>query len=524
MSSKINKETSMPAFQTLVLKINRKFPLLFLSAILFAAPFLFPYLFFTAWVALVPFFWLVGRSKSMGQAFFLGWLMGWMTNLIGFYWLAHTISVFGEFPYLVGLVIFLIFAALEASQFAVFAVLARRFGSGPLFVIPALFWVALEFWFPHLFPWYLASSQTQFLPLVQSGDIFGPYGTSLLLLWLNRILYRLLCPAAEKSRGVVFPAAIFGFLVIAAVIYGQIRISSLMAAMARAPEVNGAAIQGNIDIMLKWDPTKWRRNLSSYQELTKAAKGASLVIWPETAVEPWIPDDIRKLPSELQSALPQGVAFFIFGARSFLGQPGGNDFKAFNSAFLADGHGRILGRYHKQVLMAFGEYIPFSAILSKIPGVPNFGDGFSGGDGPHTLDLSDSVRIALLICYEDLIPPLARAFVSQGRANLLVNLTNDAWYGDTVAPWQHLRLAEWRAIETRRYLVRATNTGVTAVIDPRGVPVGVLPIFSPGVLSAKAKILDGETLYVRFGDWFAWLITFMAAAVVLRGIFLEKKV
>ncbi len=498
-----------------------KFFLLFLSAFLFAAPFLFPSFFLTAWIALVPFFWLVGQSKSAGQALFLGWATGWFANLIGFYWLVHTISVFGGFSYPISALIFLIFAALEACEFTLFSAFVRRFGSGTLFVLPALFWVTLEFWFPHLFPWYLASTQTRFHQLTQSADILGPYGVSFLVVWVNRILYKLLRAPAKQSRGIILAAAIFAFLLAGAVVYGQRRVSTLRAAMARAPAINVAAIQGNIDIMLKWDASKWRSNLASYQGLTKAAKGASLIIWPETAVEPWMPDDIQKLPSELREALPQGASYFIFGARSFLGKPESKDFKAFNSAFLADGEGRIVARYHKQVLMAFGEYLPFSGILSKIPGVPPIGDGFSRGGGPHTLDLSSNLRVGPLICYEDLMPSLARSFVSESRANLLVNLTNDAWYGNTVAPWQHLRLAEWRAIETRRYLVRATNTGVTAVVDPLGLTVRVLPTFSPGVLSVPVRILNGETLYVRFGDWFAWLITLIAVAAVLQGYFRE---
>jgi apolipoprotein N-acyltransferase len=105
--------------------------------------------------------------------------------------------------------------------------------------------------------------------------------------------------------------------------------------------------------------------------------------------------------------------------------------------------------------------------------------------------------------------------VSQKKANLLVNLTNDAWYGRTVAPWQHARLAQWRAIETRRNLVRVTNTGLTTIISPRGEMLETLPIFSPGVLKREVELMEGETLYVRFGDWFAWLATLAALAILL---------
>ncbi|MGH7830608.1 MAG: apolipoprotein N-acyltransferase, partial [Candidatus Binatia bacterium] len=176
--------------------------------------------------------------------------------------------------------------------------------------------------------------------------------------------------------------------------------------------------------------------------------------------------------------------------------------------------GRIVNRYHKQALLAFGEYIPFSGILSRLPGLNGLGNGFTPGDGPVTLDLPEGARIAPLICYEDLLPALSRKFAGEKSANLLVNLTNDAWYGRTVAPWQHARLAQWRAIETRRSLVRVTNTGITTVIDPRGAILEALPIFTPGVLKSEVELLEGETPYVRFGDWFAWGAT-LASLIAL---------
>jgi apolipoprotein N-acyltransferase len=144
-----------------------------------------------------------------------------------------------------------------------------------------------------------------------------------------------------------------------------------------------------------------------------------------------------------------------------------------------------------------------------------FADGFTPGDGPHTLNLPGGVRVAPLICYEDLMPELSRGFVKTGKTNILVNLTNDAWYGRTVAPWQHARLSQWRAIETRRSLVRVTNTGVTAVINPKGEMTQSLPLFTAAVLRADVALLDGETLYVRFGDWFAWSATLISLAVLL---------
>ena len=143
-----------------------------------------------------------------------------------------------------------------------------------------------------------------------------------------------------------------------------------------------------------------------------------------------------------------------------------------------------------------------------------FADGFTPGPGPVAFHLARGIRIAPLICYEDLMPDLSRKFVSETRANMLVNLTNDAWYGRSVGPWQHLWLAQSRAIETRRSLLRVTNTGVTSLVNAKGEVVKTLPMFSSGDANRSGNF-NGETYYVRFGDWFAWAMTMISLAVAL---------
>lgn len=486
------------------------------AAALTALPFLFPALFPLSWIALVPLFWLLGRARPV-EAFLCGWVVGALANLAGFYWLPYTIRVFGGLPYVLSGVIFLLYAVLEAIQFALFAGLVRLVGFGPLLVFPPLLWVALEFFFPHLFPWYLGNTQTGFLSLIQSADLLGPYGVSFLLVWLNAVVYALLRRDSGRRRAALAAAAIVGVLALGSVIYGTLRLSALAARIAQAPKLSVAAVQGNIDVGIKWDPAEVERNLAVHRELTKNVSGASLVIWPETAVEAWVPEESRRVPDGILPAFAEGVTDFLFGARSYRGDPKGPDFAAFNSAFLADRQGGLAGRYHKQVLLAFGEYIPFGWLLSKIPGVPPIGS-FSRGDGPRSLTLSGGARAAPLICYEDLMPPLSRRFVADTGARLLVNLTNDAWYGRSAAPWQHARMAQWRAIETRRTLVRATNTGLTAIIDARGAMTDSLPLFTPGVLTARVALLEGKTFYVRFGDWFAWTATLLALAWLIARL------
>ena len=486
----------------------------FLSSVLLAAPFLAPILFPLTWVAFVPLFWAIDHAQNLRQAVFAGWLTSFIGHLIGFHWLVYTINVFGGFAYPISAIVFLIYAALQAIQMGIFAFLLRRFGRGPGQIFPPLFWVSMEFSFPLLFPWHLASTQSSFSWFIQTADLTGPYGAGFLIMWFNAIIADAFFKTVRDTKTLWISTVIFPACFVASLIYGFLRLNQVTAQLNTAAKLSIAAVQGNIDVGMKWDPKQMNTNLDVHTKLTQGISGVQVVLWPESAIEEWLPEDLHALPGEFVESLRLEDAYFIFGARSYRGKLGGPNVKAFNTAFLANPKGRILQRYHKQVLLAFGEYIPFSGLLGLLPGMP-FMEGFTAGDRPQTFDLPGGVRIAPLICYEDLMPELSRAFVRENKANLLVNLTNDAWYGKTVAPWQHARLAQWRAIETRRSLLRVTNTGVTSVINAKGEIVETLPIFTPAVLKTQVEILEGETFYVRFGDVFAWGITLISAAIVL---------
>jgi apolipoprotein N-acyltransferase len=490
------------------------------SAVLLAAPFLNPILFPLAWVAFLPLLRAIDLASSLRDAAIRGWVAGFATHLMGFYWLVSTISVFGNFSYPLASVVFLIYAALQGLQIASFAFLVKVIGFGPLQIFPALFWVALEFCFPLLFPWHLANSQSAFLSFIQTADLVGPYGASWVIMWMNGAIYKLAFASNQQRAASWITCAYPSLFFALSVIYGVQRLETIEDEMAEARKLPVAAVQGNIDVGLKWDPAKARENLARYVGLSSTIENTALIAWPETAVEYWLPDDLQSLPRELMPPFSSEQTYFLFGSRSFIGHPGERDFKAFNTAFIADARGRVLGRYHKQVLLAFGEYIPFSKILSLLPMMP-FADGFTAGDAPLAFNLRRGLRLSPLICYEDLMPELARRAVSETRANLLVNMTNDAWYGRTVAPWQHARLSQWRSIETRRTLLRATNTGVTTWINPKGEIQNVLPLFTGGVLQAQVELMEEETYYVRLGDWFAWAMTGATLAlllVYLRGV------
>lgn len=485
------------------------------SGILIAAPFLHSTFFPLAWVAMVPLLWLAESSGSLRRAFWFAWLAGATAHLLGFYWIEYTARVFGGFPHGLSEIILLGFAFLAALPLPLFSLLTRFSGLGPLRIFPALIWVAIEFLWPQLFPWYLANSQAQFLTLIQSADLVGLYGVSFLLVWCNSLVYAALFGRGQGRRTIVAGAAVLSALLMGNLVYGHFRLKSVAEEMSAARTIDIAAIQGSIDIQRKWNIAFLEANLKSFLDLTAKTANATLYLWPESSVEGWIPETMDRLPPEIVPALPPQSSL-IFGARTFSGRPNSPDMKAYNSALLIDADGRVHGRYHKQVLLAFGEYIPFAPLLSKVPGMPPIGEGFSRGAGPATLDLAGGIKVAPLICYEDLMPELARRFVREKGANLLVNLTNDAWFGNTLAPWQHARLTQWRAIETRKNLVRVTNTGVTTVINPKGEMLETLPLFSAAVLTAKVEIMEGATFYVRYGDWFGWMMVAGALVILSR--------
>ncbi len=485
-----------------------------LAALLLAAAYVKPALFPSAWIAFVPFFWAFERAQKTRHAIFYGWLTGFFAHLAGFHWLVYTISVFGGLPYAASVAVFLIYAALQGLQMALFAAFVRAVGFGPLQLFPALFWVPLEFLFPLLFPWYVANSQGGFSWFVQTADLVGPYGASFIVMWANAAIYKVVFAAPQERREALLPVAYAALALIVSLVYGYQRLQSVAEEMAGARKLSVGSVQANVGVDLKWNPELAKHNLEKHVRLTAELDDVPVIVWPESAIEFWIPETIQVLPLELVPPPNSARASFIFGARSFRGKPGTANFRALNTAFLTDAKGRVLGRYHKQVLLAFGEYLPFAKFISRLPGLP-FADGFTPGEGPRLFHLPRGVRAAPLICYEDLMPDLVRKFVGETRANVLINLTNDAWYGRSVGPWQHLWLAQFRAIETRRSLLRVTNTGVTSLVNAKGEMTQALATFTPAVMRSEVDILTSETYYVRFGDWFAWGMTIVAAALLL---------
>jgi apolipoprotein N-acyltransferase len=279
------------------------------------------------------------------------------------------------------------------------------------------------------------------------------------------------------------------------------------------PAVGVGLLQGNIDQAVKWDRGHQVRTLETYERLARqaAVERPSLIVWPETAV----PFFLRREP-EL-GARVRAVAVAT-GVPMLVGSPDlGADGLLYNSAFLIGTDGRLAGRYDKRHLVPFGEYVPLQRVfffLDKlVTGIGDFGRGQTA-----TVFADGLGRFSVMICYEVIFPGEVREFTQAG-AQLLVNITNDAWFGRSGAPYQHLAMAAIRAVENGSYLIRAANTGVTAIIAPTGEILRQTPIFTEAVLTGTIRLRQGHTPYARYGDVVAWscLVFLVGYSLVLVG-------
>jgi apolipoprotein N-acyltransferase len=478
------------------------------SGALTAAAFIDFRLHFLAWIAFVPLLLALARTQTMREAVTAGFAAGLATNVPAFYWLVYTMRVFGGFPYPIALLFYLCLSVYAAVQIVLFAAAVRALGMGVLGLCVPVFWVALEFLYPNLFPWRMANTQFHLPVLIQIGDLTGPFGLSFVILWVNAAIAialgrpRRLLPLAAAAAALGLVCA-----------YGAWRMPVVEAAVAAAPVVRVGLVQGNVGIREKGDAAYFEVNIDRYRRLSKPLEPrVDVLVWPESVAQWWVPADALRLDVE-SNPFPDLKTYLVFGGLAY-SQSGGK-VRKYNSAFLIDSAARVLGRYDKRVLLPFGEYLPGASIFPSLAELsPHSGD-FSPGERFTTLDVPDRVRLAPLICYEDVPSGIARA-MTRGGAEALLTIFNDAWFGPTIAPYQHEALALWRAIENRRYFLRVGNAGTTGVIDPLGRVVDRLGLFTEETLVAEIRPLRISTFYTRWGDAFAWSIVVVAGVLFIR--------
>jgi len=511
--SAVPVDTARAAASTLLRSLTRsRYAAAVLTGVMVSACFLRFQLFPIAWVAFVPLLWALAHAGSARAAARIGFVAGLVTNLPAFYWLVYTIHVFGGFSQPVALLLYMCLTLFAACEFVLFSVAWHRTGAGPLALAAPVLWVSLEFLFPNVFLWRMANCQFHAPLLMQIGDITGPFGLSFVMLWVSSGVAQLFC---QPRRVAPLGAACIALL--ALVVYGAVRLPQVEEAMRTAPSVRVALVQGNVGIREKGDVHYFDVNIAKYQQLSEGVQNnVDVIVWPETADQRWISTDATRLEGK-ENPFENLQRHLIFGGLSFrLRSADPDDADEFNSAFLMGPDGVILGRYDKHILMPFGEYVPFASSIPFIEKISPIHSGFRPGEQVSVFDIDGKARIGQLICYEDIVAGMPR-YTTEAGADILLNILNDAWYGDTAAPYQHQALALWRAIENRRYLLRGSNSGVTSIIDAAGRIVAEAGLFTSEVVTGTVPRLQLMTFYTRYGDVFAWTVAAAALAALLVG-------
>jgi apolipoprotein N-acyltransferase len=477
-----------------------------------------------AWIAMVPGLVAIEAAPTTRRALLYGWLTGIVGNVGGFYWITGLLSRFGHLPMALAILGLLLLCAYQASVWLFFALVvrklrdrtARRGRVWTMALLAPLAMVAFEMLVPFLFPFYLAITQAWVTPIIQVADLAGPVGVTALLLAFNGGVYDLLTAPKGSGRRRFVPLAAATGAVALAVVYGLVRMHQVDAARAEAPAIQVGVVQGNIPFDEKGykHPELAPRQLRELQKVSTELEqqGADLIVWSESSYPFAVPrEQETDFPENARVRVRRGFTRpLVFGA---ITTPEDEEALNYNSALYLDADGRFAGRFDKIFLLMFGEYIPFREWLEPV--LPKNASHFARGDKvvtfPFTHD-GKSYRLGPMICYEDILPGFGRKLAAL-HPHLLVNITNDAWFGDTAEPWEHLALSVFRAVEARTDLVRSVNTGVSAFIDASGrvmsksyaVDPHIHPAPMSGHLDTVVLLEGGHTFYARVGDLFGWL-------------------
>jgi apolipoprotein N-acyltransferase len=496
-----------------------------------------------AWVALIPLHIALDGLSRRRQAFWLGWLAGIICSTGIMSWVVTAMNTYGKVPLVFSYGIMLLLTAylglyvgIYSAGVVWFRMLMPRYG---LFAAPCL-WVTLELLRTYVLsglPWSLLGySQYRQLDVIQIADHLGVYGVSFLIVLSNVALaelYLWLMPLFRGFRPARLPWELVttaAMLVSLSWAYSTSLIASETMEHSKATLQVGV-VQPNIDQAVKWDQAFREETLRRYDHLTESfGYGVDLVVWPEAAT-PFIYEREPVYQLQLVAMANRASAPLLFGSPAVRFDQERKPF-LLNSAYLLSPDGELLGRYDKQHLVPFGEYIPLKSsllfFLEKM--VEGIGD-FQAGPGPTILSFqlkeSDGVaparrvKFGVVICYEVIFPDLVRRIAGSG-AEFLVTITNDAWFGDSSAPAQHFSMVVFRSVENHLAFARAANTGISGFIDPFGRIIVASPTFTQTALQAEIPVRQTKTFYSRHGDVFAYGCMLISLLFCLYGIFGTK--
>jgi apolipoprotein N-acyltransferase len=482
------------------------------------------------WIAMIPLMILIDRTPSLRKVvLYCGWV-GFLANVGGCYWLLETIKRFTSFSWLLSIALFLSVCAYQGLLFVLFGAavhLVQHRKNVSMAVVAPLAIVAAELILPMVFPYSLAITQAWHPLLLQIADVTGPAGVSALLLLVNGAIYDILV----GRRGAKRCAVIAGLIVLVCLGYGELRMRHFDTFTAAAPKLRVGIVQLNAGVTHPGVSSAQdaAQRLAALQEQSREleAEGAQLIVWSEASYPYLLRRDAAtdSSPGVLQKVMQGFTTPVVIGAQTL----DAASKKRFNSAVLVGRTGAFAGIYDKIRLLNFGERVPageiFPWLTSLMPG--EYSRFTPGTDArPLVFQREDGTqwRLGTFICFEDTLPEILRQ-VGRGHPHLLVNLTNDTWFGDTAEPWEHLALSVFDSIEERSALVRSVNSGLSAFIDVSGRVIQMTyatdPYFRPEPASHSLRSLPliegGHTLYSYVGDLFSYLCCLYLTVLIVSG-------
>ena len=504
--------------------MTSSFLLVGLSALLLFSAFPAYYFWPAAFVAFIPFLQAIEGARNPKAAFKAGFVWGLFFFSVLLWWLVPTISTYGRIHFILAIPVVLCLCCYLALYPAIWSFCVKKLyasgNCGLMLVLPAsCCWIVLEAIRSFLlsgFPWGLTAYTLSPVPvLIQSADLWGVYGVSFFILFFNTSVFeasrilRLYKNKTELRRSFVFLCAGVVFVLCFHFFYGLLKTRNIPSS-----SIQVAAVQAAIDQNRKWAPEITRFTVDTYIDLTQEAiktyPNLKLVVWPETAMPFYFQENSAMKEQVLKFARKNGL-YILLGSPSYTYSNNGQ-LQYLNSAYIIGPKGILLGRYDKNHLVPFGEYMPWGKLTSWARRfLPTAGD-FVPGNKIEPLK-AGPFKVGTMICFESIFPEIARIQVQTG-ANILAVITNDAWFGRTAAPYQHAEMAVFRAVENRRWLVRAANTGISRIISPSGQVMAESHLFKRQYITAEAGLNEKQTFYSRYGSfWFVAInfLVFLAA-------------
>lgn len=473
--------------------------------------------------SLLPILSLIGllaiwQKADRRQSLVSGWFFGIGLYAVGASWVFISIYVYSATPLPFAIILTALFVLIMGFISAIQGYFFHLLGLNKMALLgfPAL-WVVFEWvktWLFTGFPWLYLGYAMMDTPLEGFAPITGIFGISFITAFGAALCFILLQQIVQRTPRLKWAALSTGFYFIAIPVTGSFLLETAWTEKTSETPLSVSIIQGNIPQETKWDLNFRDAILNLYQERTEASWGSDLIIWPEAAVpafEHEVSDYLNTIHQRAQdqgSSLIMGLAIMHYLSEGEL---------LFYNSIRSMGQGS--GLYHKQRLVPFGEFVPFEDQLRGLTGAFNLPmSSFTRGDANQAPLLAGKHSIYPYICYEILFPDLV-ARTSQ-HAEILVTISNDGWFGHSAGPAQHFEMARMRALETGRYLIRATNNGISAIVNPKGKVTHLAPSFVETTLNGEVYPMQGST---PFMDWGSRPILILATLILLGFVVLSIK-